>query len=199
MVPTPDPRAVRGALRSALDADPRPRAAGGDRLAAVLVPLIEAPRPSLVFTRRAADLSRHAGEISFPGGLQDPGETLAETALREAREEVDLDPAAVELLGALPSVHTHVSAILVVPFVGMLASPPVLTHSEGEIAEVLTFPIGRLDGAESAMELARDGGRVWRGWAYELEGSLIWGATGKMLHDLLEVLRKETPWLSKEP
>jgi 8-oxo-dGTP pyrophosphatase MutT (NUDIX family) len=196
MVPTPD---LRARLRGALDPDPRPRPAAGDRLAAVLAPLIEAPEPSLVFTRRAADLSRHAGEISFPGGLQDPGETLAETALRESREEVDLDPASVDLVGALPPVHTHVSAILVVPFVGVLASPPSLTHSVGEIDEVLTFGIGQLAGVESAMELARDDGRVWTGWAYELEGSLIWGATGLMLHDLLEVLRKETPWLSKEP
>jgi 8-oxo-dGTP pyrophosphatase MutT (NUDIX family) len=196
MVPSPD---VRANLRAVLDPDPRPRPAAGDRLAAVLAPLIESPEPSLVFTRRAADLSRHAGEISFPGGLQDPGETLAETALREAREEVDLDPDTVELVGALPAVHTHVSAILVVPFVGMLASPPALTHSEGEIAEVLTFSIRQLGAVESAMELARDDGRIWTGWAYELEGSLIWGATGVMLHDLLEVVRKETSWLWRVP
>ena len=78
----------------------------GDRLAAVLAPLVEAPEPALVFTVRSSDLSRHAGEISFPGGLQDPGESLQETALREAHEEIGLDPSAVELLGALPAVHT---------------------------------------------------------------------------------------------
>jgi 8-oxo-dGTP pyrophosphatase MutT (NUDIX family) len=156
---------------------------------------VELPEPALVFTRRAADLSRHPGEISFPGGLQDPGEQLLETALRECREEIDLDPDAVEVVGALPVVPVRVSAILVVPFVGMLATPPVLTHSVGEIDEVLTFPVRRLGAAESTMELAREDGRIWRGWAYELEGSLIWGATGLMVHDLLEVLRKETSWL----
>jgi 8-oxo-dGTP pyrophosphatase MutT (NUDIX family) len=192
MVPVRD---VRSDLRSALTADPKPRAASGDRMAAVLAPLVELPEPALVFTRRAADLSRHAGEISFPGGLQDPGESLRQTALREAREEIDLDPAAVEVVGALAPVHVWVSSILVVPFVGMVASPPALTHSVSEIDEVLTFSVRRLAEVESAMELAREDGRVWKGWAYELEGSLIWGATGAMLHDLLEVLRKETTWL----
>ena len=105
MVPVPD---VRSALRAALEPDPRPRPRDGDRLAAVLAPLVEQPEPALVFTRRAADLSRHAGEISFPGGLQDPGETLIETALRESREEIDLDPADVEIVGALPPVPVRV-------------------------------------------------------------------------------------------
>jgi 8-oxo-dGTP pyrophosphatase MutT (NUDIX family) len=192
MVPVRD---VRSGLRSALTADPRPLAAAGDRLAAVLAPLVELPEPALVFTRRAADLSRHAGEISFPGGLQDPGESLQHTALREAREEIDLDPAAVDVVGALAPVHVWVSSILVVPFVGMMTSPPALTHSVSEIDEVLTFSVRRLGEVESAMELVREDGRTWKGWAYELEGSLVWGATGAMLHDLLEVLRKETPWL----
>lgn len=192
MVPAAD---VRSALRDALESDPRPRPRDGDRLAAVLAPLVEDPEPALVFTRRAADLSRHAGEISFPGGLQDPGETLIETALRESREEIDLDPAVVEIVGALPPVPVRVSSILVVPFVGMMRTLPALTRSAGEIDEVLTFPVRRLARIESAMELVREDGGVWTGWAYELEGSLIWGATGLMVHDLLEVLRKETSWL----
>lgn len=191
MLPAAD---LRSSLRAALEPDPRPRPREGDRLAAVLAPLVELPEPALVFTRRAADLSRHAGEISFPGGLQDPGETLVETALRECREEIDLDPAAVEVVGALTPVHVSVSAILVVPFVGMVASPPALTHSVREIDEVLTFSVRRLAEVESAMELVREDGRVWNGWAYELEGSLIWGATGAMVHDLVHVLRKETSW-----
>jgi 8-oxo-dGTP pyrophosphatase MutT (NUDIX family) len=192
MVPAPD---VRSAVRAALEADPRPRPRAGERLAAVLAPLVESPEPALVFTRRAADLSRHPGEISFPGGLQDPGESLVETALRECREEIDLDPADVEIVGALGPVPVRVSAIVVVPFVGMLASPPALTHSVGEIAEVLTFPVRRIAQVESTMELAREDGRVWTGWAYELDGTLIWGATAFMVHDLLEVVRKETSWL----
>ena len=192
MLPAAD---VRSALRAALDPDPRPRPRDDHRVAAVVAPLVELPEPALVFTRRAAALSRHAGEISFPGGLQDPGETLLETALRECREEIDLDPDSVEIVGALAPVPVWVSSVVVVPFVGMLRSRPALTHSVGEIDEVLTFPIVRLAEVEATMELAREDGRTWTGWAYELDGSLVWGATGLMVHDLLEVLRKETPWL----
>jgi 8-oxo-dGTP pyrophosphatase MutT (NUDIX family) len=186
--------AVRARLREVLDPDPAPEPAEGDRLAAVLAPLVLAPEPALIFTERAADLSRHAGEVSFPGGLQDPGETLVETALREAHEEIGLDPSLPDLVGALPPVHTTVSGILVVPFLGMLDRVPALTVSDGEIAEVLTVPVARLADLERPMELARPGGGTWHGWAYELEGHTIWGATGWMLHGLLELLRKETTW-----
>jgi 8-oxo-dGTP pyrophosphatase MutT (NUDIX family) len=188
---------LRTALRATLDPDPRPEPAPGDRLAAVLAPLIAAPEPALVFTVRARALSRHAGEISFPGGLQDPGETLAETALREAYEEIGLDPALPDMLGALPSVHTHVSAILVVPFVGVLDEAPRLTTSEAEIEDVLTFPVARLASAETARSYPRVDGSTWHGWAYELDGYTVWGATGWMLHTLLERMRRETPWVTR--
>ena len=185
---------VRARLREALEADPAPVPASGDRLAAVLAPLVLGPEPSLIFTERAAGLSRHAGEVSFPGGIQDPGESPAQTALREAREEIGLDPALPDLLGALPTVHTTVSGILVVPFVGALDAMPALTISDGEIAEVLTVSVATLAGVERPMQLARPGGGTWHGWAYELEGHTIWGATGWMLHGLLDLLRKETTW-----
>ena len=186
---------LRAALRAALDPEPAPVPPPGDRLAAVLAPFIEADEPSLVFTVRSNDLSRHAGEISFPGGIQDRGETLAETALREAHEEIGLDPAASEIVGALPPVHTAVSGILVVPFVGMLAAATALTPSDGEIEEVLVFAVSRLADVEDEVEWARPDGRRWRGWVYEVEGRTIWGATGRMLHDLLAVLRREAPLL----
>ena len=185
---------VRTRLREVLEPDPGPDLADGDRLAAVLAVVVVAPVPSLIFTERASGLSRHAGEVSFPGGLQDPGESLAATALREAHEEIGLDPGLLDLLGALPAVHTTVSGILVVPFVGALDEPPALTISDGEIAEVLTVPVARLAALERPMELARPGGGTWHGWAYELEGHTIWGATGWMLHTLLELLREETTW-----
>jgi ADP-ribose pyrophosphatase len=186
---------LRSALRAVLEQDPSPSPDPRDRLAAVLAPLVEGPEASLVFTVRSSDLSRHAGEISFPGGLQDPGESLSETALREAFEEIGLDPEMTDLVGALPPVHTTVSGILVVPFVGMLESLPALVVSEGEIEEVLTFTVARLAEAERAVEVAREPGRVWHGFAYELDGYMIWGATGWMLHGLLEVIRKEASWL----
>ena len=186
---------LRTALRAALEHDPSPSPDPRDRLAAVLAPFVEEPEPSLVFTVRWSDLSRHAGEISFPGGLQDPGETLSQTALREAFEEIGLDPGTTDVVGALPPVHTFVSGILVVPFVGMLESLPTFVVSEGEIEEVLTFRVARLAQVERSVEVAREPGRVWRGFAYELDGYMIWGATGWMLHALLEIVRKEASWL----
>jgi 8-oxo-dGTP pyrophosphatase MutT (NUDIX family) len=186
---------LRTALRAALEQDPSPSLTPPDRLAAVLAPLVEEPVASLVFTVRSSDLSRHAGEISFPGGLQDPGETLSETALRESWEEIGLDPGTTDVLGALPPVHTTVSGILVVPFVGMLESMPAFVVSEEEIEEVLTFTVVRLAEVERPVEVAREAGRVWRGFAYELDGHVIWGATGVMLHALLQVIRKEASWL----
>ena len=181
-------------LAAALEAEPSPAPGPGDRLAAVLAPIVLEPEPSLIFTVRAAALSRHAGEISFPGGLADPGERLADTALREAHEEIGLDPSVPRLLGALPAVHTFVSGILVVPFVGTLGRPPSLTVNEAEIEEVLTFTIARLAAAERPVSYDLPDGGVWRGFAYELDGHTVWGATGWMLHSLLQTIRKETTW-----
>ena len=98
------PHDVRDRLRAALDQAPAPTPGPGERLAAVLAPIIGTREPSLVFTVRSSDLSRHAGEISFPGGLQDGTESLLETALRETAEEIGLDGTSVDVLGALSSV-----------------------------------------------------------------------------------------------
>lgn len=185
---------ARARLRRVLTPDPVPVPAPGDRLAAVLALIVEEPTPSLLFTVRAAALSRHPGEISFPGGLLDPDERPLEAALREVHEEIGVDPRLPDVLGALAPVHTHVSGILVVPFVGVVGERPSLSVSDGEIAEVLTFGVADLAAVEAPMELARDDGGLWHGWGYHLEGHTVWGATGWMLHALMELLRKETPW-----
>jgi 8-oxo-dGTP pyrophosphatase MutT (NUDIX family) len=188
--------AVGDALAARLDPDPHPATAPGDRLASVVALVIEQPTPSILFTERAADLSRHAGELSFPGGLQEPNDQgPAETAARETFEEIGLDPSAYRLLGALSPVHTFVSGILVTPFVGLIGSLPPLDVSDAEIARVLTVSISDLVAAESVCELHRDGGRVWKGWSYDVEGVTVWGATGFMLRELLELVREEAPWL----
>jgi 8-oxo-dGTP pyrophosphatase MutT (NUDIX family) len=187
-----DPADLRERLRAALDPAPTPVPAPGDRLAAVLALLVETPEPALVFGRRSDELPRHAGQIAFPGGIADETDhDLAATALREAEEEIGLDPALPDVLGALPPVHTTVSGILVVPFVGMVETLPSLTLGDGEFDEVLAFPVRRLLEAEALGEWERADGRRWKGWTYELDGTTIWGATGHMLHELLMILRKE--------
>ena len=181
-------------LRSALEQAPAHAPASGDRLAAVLAPLVETPEPSLIFTVRSDTLSRHAGEVSFPGGLVDEGESPADAARREAYEEIGLDPTLPRLVGALAPVHTYVSAILVIPFVGLLHLPPDLFPAEAEIKEVLRVPLARLAMHEEPMELPRADGSMWHGWSYPLDGHTVWGATGLMVHSFLEILRAEAPW-----
>jgi len=181
---------LRGALRGGLEDRPPPTPAPGDRLAAVLALILERPEPSVVFTVRASGLSRHPGEVSFPGGLVDPGETAAEAALREAREEIGLDPGP-ELFGTLPPVHTTVSGILVVPFVGVLDDPPSFTPEDAEIGRIVVVPLADLFAAESEVLWDLPDGGSWRGWVYEVAGITVWGATGRMVHDLLWVLRAE--------
>jgi 8-oxo-dGTP pyrophosphatase MutT (NUDIX family) len=181
-------------LRSALEPAPTHAPAPGDRLAAVLAPLVETPEPSLIFTVRSDALSRHPGEVSFPGGLVDEGESPADAARREAFEEIGLDPTLPRLVGALPPVHTYVSAILVIPFVGLLGIQPDLFAAEAEIKEIVRVPLARLADEEEPMELPRADGSTWRGWAYPMDGHTIWGATGLMVHSFLQVLRAEAPW-----
>ena len=178
---------LQGTLRRSLEAVPAP----GDRLAAVLLPLVEGDR--LIFTRRAETLSRHPGEISFPGGLQHAEDAdLVETALRETEEELGLPARDVEVLGALEPVHTFVSAILIVPFVGVVGGTPALVPSEAEIAEVLSYPIAELSAAETTVEWPRDG-HVYRGFAYPMsDGNTIWGATARILNEMIQILRRPT-------
>lgn len=182
---------VRAALSDRLMPAPELAPGPGDRLAAVLALVVERPERSIVFTERSATLRRHAGEISFPGGLREPEDaSLAETALREAEEEIGLDRAAPLVLGALSAVHTFVSGILVAPFVAVLPELPALAPADGEIARVLTVPVASLIAAEREIAWVRPGGARWDGWLYEIDGGTIWGATGRMLHELLSVLRE---------
>jgi 8-oxo-dGTP pyrophosphatase MutT (NUDIX family) len=182
---------LRSRLAAALEPDPTPEPGAGDRLAGVLLPIVDGPEPWVVFTRRTEHLSRHPGEISFPGGLRHTEDrTPRETALRETHEELGLAPGEFEVLGALPPVHTFVSAILIVPFVGILPPGPSFTPNADEIAEVLQYPLALLAEAERLVEYPR-GQRVYRGHAYEMADNTIWGATARILHDLIEIARGE--------
>jgi 8-oxo-dGTP pyrophosphatase MutT (NUDIX family) len=160
----------------------------GARPAAVLVPVLAAaPEPRVVFTRRGEGLSRHAGEISFPGGLADPSEDLRDTALRETEEELGVRRGDVDVLGALPPVHTHVSGIVIAPFVGLLRVDPILTPNAAEIAEVIEVPLRVLAGVGEVRWLERDGVR-FPTHVFDVGGHVIWGATGRILHSFLRTI-----------
>jgi 8-oxo-dGTP pyrophosphatase MutT (NUDIX family) len=165
--------------------------AGRGTKAAVLLALYGWPEePGLVFTERRADLRRHAGEISFPGGRQDPGDPdLATTALRETEEEIGLTPAAVHLSGALTPVSTFVTGYRVHPFVGLVAHPRELdlAPNPSEVETVLTFSLERLREGYEMRRLIRRGVPIHTP-TYEVEGQLIWGATARILADFLKRL-----------
>ena len=177
---------------SALLLDPAEAAAqaGPGVKAAVLLALYGWPgEPGLIFTERRADLRRHAGEISFPGGRQDPGDAdLAATALRETEEEIALDPAAVELCGALPAVSTFATNYRVHPFVGLVPDPLELglEPNPSEVETVLTVSLARLREGYEMRRLVRRGVPI-RTPTYEVEnGQLIWGATARILGEFLD-------------
>jgi len=157
--------------------------------AAVLLPLYGWPDdPGLVFTERRADLRRHAGEISFPGGRPDPGDAdLSATALREAEEEIGLDPAAVALGEKLPPTTTFVTGYLIHPFVGRIPHPRELSLEPNptEVETVLTFSLELLRESYAMRRLVRRGVPIHTP-TYEVEGQLIWGATARILSDLLD-------------
>jgi 8-oxo-dGTP pyrophosphatase MutT (NUDIX family) len=157
--------------------------------AAVLIPLFErAGGLTAVFTERRADLRRHAGEISFPGGRQDPpDEDLRLTALREADEEVGLAPADVELVGALPPVGTFVTSYTVYPFVGLIEPGRVWVPQETEVAQVLELSLADLIGGFEMKRLTRRGVPI-KTPTYTVDGHLVWGATARILQQLLERL-----------
>ena len=157
--------------------------------AAVLLALYGWPKqPGLIFTERRADLRRHAGEISFPGGRQDnPREALLQTALREAEEEIGLKPAAVNVVGALPPIGTFVTSYKVHPFVGLVDHPGRLNlePSPAEVETVLTFSLKVLRESFGMRRLVRRGVPI-RTPTYTVKEHLIWGATARILGDFLE-------------
>jgi 8-oxo-dGTP pyrophosphatase MutT (NUDIX family) len=157
--------------------------------AAVLLPMYGWPeRPGLVFTERRSDLRRHAGEISFPGGRRDqPDEDLRSTALREAQEEIGLDPAEVDLAGALPPIGTYVTSYKIHPFVGLIPKQLPLQPNPAEVETVLTFELEQLRAAYGMRRLVRRGVPI-RTPTFEIGRHLIWGATARILREFFERL-----------
>jgi 8-oxo-dGTP pyrophosphatase MutT (NUDIX family) len=151
----------------------------------------------LVLTRRSSGLRTHQGQVSFPGGRLDDGEDAVDAALREAFEEVDLDPSLVTTVGWLHPVLTMVSASFILPVLGTLEGRPDLTPNPSEVERIFDVSLSELaDPAVFHEERWRIPGRVIVGsddnsfpiWIFEVSGELIWGATARMLHELLSVV-----------
>jgi 8-oxo-dGTP pyrophosphatase MutT (NUDIX family) len=157
--------------------------------AGVLVPLILAgdrDATTAVLTRRRADLRRHAGEISFPGGREDPDDgDLFETALRETEEEIGLPRASVTLLGELPPTPTFATNYVIHPYVGTISRPALWRTSPREVDAVLELSLGELARAKTRTRLTRRG-ITFETDSYVLGEHLIWGATARILQHLFE-------------
>jgi len=166
-----------------------PAAARGDRRSAVLVPILLHDDPTILLTLRAATLSAHAGQVAFPGGRIEPGETPEAAALREAAEEVGLDPRLPRLGGRLPELVTG-TGFHVVPVIAFLDPPVTLTPEPAEVAEVFEYPLLHLlDPAWPERRSGTFGGRQRTYWVWPHETQTIWGATASMLRSLALALR----------
>jgi 8-oxo-dGTP pyrophosphatase MutT (NUDIX family) len=165
-------------------------AAGGGTEAAVLIPMHGWPEnPGLVFTERRGDLRRHAGEFSFPGGRRDSGEELLETALREAEEEIGLRSEQVEIAGALPPVGTFVTSYKIHPFVGLIEGLR-FEPNPAEVESVLVASLEDLRAGYGKRRLIRRGMPI-KTDSYLIGDALIWGATARIVGDLLARLGRE--------
>jgi 8-oxo-dGTP pyrophosphatase MutT (NUDIX family) len=161
------------------------------RPAAVLCALFDADGEAhVVLTRRSARLRSHTGEVSFPGGRLEGGEAPLAAALRETTEEIGLDPASVEILGQLSPLSTFANRSLITPFVGALPGRPTLQPNPSEVERAF---------AVSLAELVAEGvyrSELWEipawGWRemymFELYGDTVWGATARMLRELLDLV-----------
>ena len=160
------------------------------RASAVLIALADGPQGAeVLLTKRSMDLRNHRGEISFPGGRVDSGETYEQTALREADEEVALPGDQLDLIGRLDPLSTVVSRSYIVPVVATLSgTPPSLQASAAEVDRILWVPLAELTRADTYRE-------EWWGTApldrpmffFHLDDETVWGATARIIHQLLRV------------
>ena len=153
--------------------------------AAVLVPVVDRPRPSVILTLRPETMRKHAGQISFPGGRIDPGDADAvDAALREAEEEIGLSRSLVDVIGMADRYRT-ITGFEVTPVIGVVPPDVELTPHPGEVAAVFEAPLDYLlDPAHQAVRTVEWRGRERCYYEIDYEGRRIWGATAAMIVNL---------------
>lgn len=157
--------------------------------AAVLVTIVHGPMPGILLTKRTSTLAKHAGQVAFPGGRIEAGETVEQAALREAFEEVGLAPDQPEVLGRLPDYLTG-TGFRISPVLALLPEPVVLTPNPSEVEAIFTLPLTvLLDPAAPEKRRAEFRGRKREFWVWPHEQHYIWGATAAILVHLAQRLR----------
>jgi 8-oxo-dGTP pyrophosphatase MutT (NUDIX family) len=157
------------------------------RRAGVLIPVVGAAEPFVYFTERSAALRHHPGQISFPGGRVETHDADARAAaLREAQEEIDLDPAHVDILGELPEYRT-VTGFVVSPFVGWVDPAAAVAPDDAEVARLFAVPLAHIVEGDNFHQYAIErNGRSYDVHAIDYDGDHIWGATAGMLLGLVK-------------
>ncbi len=170
--------------RSDYDLNPqnRPKEKIDLKPAAVLLPLVFRQEPHVLLTQRTHHLTRHAGQVAFPGGRADPGDiSLVETALRETQEETGIEPAYVTIAGFLDA-HETGTGYAILPVVGLLSEGFCLSPHAAEVAEIFEVPLSfLLDPDNKKMQQREFQGQMRTFYSFTYEGHYIWGATAAML------------------
>lgn len=181
-------------LQRSLSFAPRPRRAD----AAVLLAITQEEEPHIILTRRAAHMKHHAGEVSFPGGKRDAADTSnIVAALREAQEEIGLNPFSVQLLGELPSELSR-SGMWVKPIVGLIPPQAALTPEPDEIARIFYASVNQLRHAPPTPYPVKVHQRQYYMPSFNVDGEVVWGLTARILISLFKhgfQQRKEWPLL----
>lgn len=147
--------------------------------------------PRIALTLRRDDLPHHAGQVSLPGGAVDPGEETINAALREAHEEIGVDPASVRVVGALSTLWVLVSNFVLQPFVGVTHTRPDFRLADREVARLIEAPVAHLldPARQHTLTVPRDGVVVTYKY-FDLDGERVWGATAMILSEFVSLWEK---------